>query len=249
MDAVQALGVEKLAPPEACAGLLVHLQSLANPDNVAGMARFGISPNATLGVSVTALRAIARPIMRARKTDGSWRHSVAAELWGSEIHEARILAVLLDDPALVTREQALAWASDSDSWDITDQLCMGLLDRTDFAYELVEEWSDASEEFVKRAAFSLMASLASHDKSAADERFLPMLLAIEREAGDPRNFVKKSVNWALRGIGKRSQALHGPALDTAGRLAGSEDRTARWIGRDATRELDGPAVRARLGLS
>lgn len=249
MDGVQASEIDKLEPPAACAELLKHLQSIANPDNVAGMVRFGISPNATLGVSVTTLRAIARPIMRARRSDGIWRHSVAAELWRSEIHEARILAVLLDDPALVTHDQALAWASDSDSWDITDQLCMNLLDRTDFAYELTQEWSNASDEFVKRAAFSLMASLASHDKSAADERFLPMLVAIERQAGDPRNFVKKSVNWALRGIGKRSQTLHGSALDTARRLAGSEDGAARWIGRGALRELDGAAVRARLGLS
>lgn len=208
LAAHQAFGIEKLAPLQACVGLLDNLQLLANPGNVAGMARFGISPNAALGVSMTTLRVIARPIMRARKPDGAWRHSVAAGLWRSEIHEARLLACLLDDPALVTREQALAWASDSDSWDITDQLCLNLLDRTDFAYELTLEWSNA-----------------------------------------PGEFVKKSVNWALRGIGKRSQALHGPALDAARRLTESRDRTARWIGRDAVRELDGTPVRKRLGLA
>jgi len=217
--------------------LIVHLRSLENPANVAGMARFGISSEGTLGISMTTLRPIARALLKTRRADGAWRHSVADGLWTSGLHEARILATLVEDPALVTPEQALAWASDSNSWDITDQLCMSLLDRTPFAYSLAKEWSAAEPEFVKRAAFSLMAALASHDKSADDARFLAFLPIIEGEAHDPRNFVKKAVNWALRGIGKRSDALRGPALESASRLADSADRTERWVGKDAFREL------------
>jgi len=230
--------------------LIAHLRSLANPENVAGMARFGISSEGTLGIPVTTLRPIARSLLKTRRTDGAWRHIVAGGLWMSGLHEARILATLVEDPALVTPEQALAWASDSDSWDITDQLCMSLLDRTPFAYSLAEEWSAAEPEFVKRAAFALMAALASHDRSDyAEERLVQFLDAIEREAHDPRNYVKKAVNWALRGIGKRSPRTHAAATECALRLAASTDRTERWVGKDAVRELQSTAVRQRLGLA
>jgi len=227
-----------LPAPAAVDELIAYLRSLENPGNVVGMARFGISSEGTLGISMTTLRPLARSLLKTRRTDGAWRHAVADGLWTSGLHEARILATLVEDPTLVTPEQALGWASDSDSWDITDQLCMSLLDRTPFAYSLTEEWSASEPEFVKRAAFSLMAALASHDKSAHDARFLPFLAIIEREAHDPRNFVKKAVNWALRGIGKRSDALRGPALESASRLAESADRTERWVGKDAVRELN-----------
>lgn len=233
-----------LSPDAAVTALIEQVRAVADPANVEGMARFGISSEGTLGVSMTTLRALARPVLRLRKKDGAWRHEVAEGLWAGGLHEPRILAILIEDPALVTREQALEWAADSDSWDITDQLCLSLLDRTPFAYELAEEWSHDEREFVKRAAFALIACLAWHDKSADDARFLPFLGVIEREADDPRNFVKKAVNWALRTIGKRSAALWAPALTTARTLAASEDRTARWIGNDARRELVAKGPRA-----
>lgn len=240
--------IAALEPARAANALLESLDAQADPANAAGMARFGISPNGLLGISMKTLRPMAKPLVRAHSTDGAWRHEVAHRLWESGVHEARILGILIEDPTLVTPEQARSWAMDSDSWDITDQLCLSLLDRTPFAYELAEEWSGEDHEFLKRAAFALMACLAWHDKAAPDERMLPFLSLVEREANDPRNFVKKAVNWALRTIGKRSTALHGPALATAGRLADSEDRTARWVGRDAVRELDSTPVRTRLGL-
>jgi 3-methyladenine DNA glycosylase AlkD len=236
------------APDPAAARLIEHLRSLGDPHNVEGMGRFGISTASTLGISMVTLRVIARPLVRARRADATWRHEVACALWESGIHEARILAALVEDPGSVTRAQALAWAAGSDSWDITDQLCLNLLWRTPFAYELACEWSAAEETFVKRAAFALIACLAWHDKEASDHAFLPFLDVIESEASDERNFVTKSVDWALRQIGKRSPALHGPALETATRLAERPDRAARRVGRVAARELESQKVRERLGL-
>ena len=235
---IDAVEIGTLPAPAAVDELITYLRSLEDPVNVAGMARFGISSEGTLGISMTTLRPLARSLLKTRRSDGSWRHTVANGLWTSGLHEARILATLVEDSTLVTPVQALLWASDSDSWDVTDQLCMNLLDRTPFAFSLAEEWSAAEREFVKRAAFSLMAALASHDKEASDGPFLGFLPIIEREAHDPRNFVKKAVNWALRGIGKRSDSLRGPALESASRLAESADHTERWVGKDAVRELD-----------
>lgn len=240
--------IAALPAAQAAERLLASLRSKADPTNVAGMARFGISPSGTLGVSMTTVRELARPALREHKKDVAWRHDVAAALWASGVHEARILAALVEEPSAVTREQAFAWASDSDSWDITDQLCMKLLDRTPFAYEIAVEWSSAEPEFVKRAAFALIAVLAWHDKYAPDERFLPFLDLIEREAHDPRNFVTKAIDWALRHIGKRSAALHAPALETAHRLALLDDRAARRVGRVSVRELESEKVLSRLGL-
>lgn len=234
--------------PDTCAALIARLRSLADPRNVEGMARFGISPVNALGVSVTTLRGIARESLRGRKDALDWRHDVADCLWESGVHEARLLATLLEAPARVTRTQALEWASDSDSWDITDGLCLNLLDKTSFAHGLPAEWASSEHEFVKRAAFALVAGLAWHDKAAPDDAFRPYLDLIRREAHDPRNFVKKAVNWALRHIGKRSAGLHPHALRLAEELAASDDRTERWVGRDAVRELTSEKVRARLGL-
>jgi 3-methyladenine DNA glycosylase AlkD len=238
-------GDERLASAE-CAALLERLRGLADPVNVEGMARFGISSEGTLGVSVTMVRGIAREALRGRTADGVWRHALAACLWDSGVHEARILATILDEPSLVTRDQAEAWAADSDSWDITDGLCLNLLDRSPLAFTLAEDWSSREEVFVKRAAFALMAGIASHHRELEDASLLGFLGIIEREAHDERNFVKKAVSWALRQIGKRSAALHGPALEVATRLSASENRTERWVGRGAARELESDAVRERL---
>lgn len=220
------------------AQILAELQAMANPANVAGMARYGINPAHTLGVSMPVVRSLAR---RTGKD-----HALAAELWASGIHEARILAALVDDPRQVSEAQMEAWVSDFDSWDVCDQVCGNLFDRTQFAYEKAAAWTARPEEFVKRAGFVLVTQLAVHDRKTPDEVFETFLPLIAREAGDRRNFVKKAVNWALRQIGKRSRRLNGPAVTLARELAGREDSGARWIGKDALRELTSAPVRARL---
>jgi len=209
--------------------LLSQLHSLANPANAAGMARFGINPDNTLGISVAELRKLAR---------GLHDHALAQQLWDTGIHEARILAALVDVPADVDEAQMERWVVDFDSWDVCDQVCFHLFDRTPYAVPKANAWSARPEEFVKRAGFALMASLAVHDKKAPDDLFLGFLPVIRREAGDRRNFVKKAVNWALRGIGKRNPALRQAAIDTA-RLIQQENNSsaARWVAADALREL------------
>lgn len=231
---------------DACNDLVARIRSLESPHDRDGMGRFGINVEHAYGVSVTTLRSIAREVLRERRKDYEWRHELAGCLWATGVHEAELLATIIDIPALVTRRQALAWASASESWDTTDLLVGNLLDKTEFAYDLAFEWSSAQETFLKRAGFVLMARLAVHDKKAVDEVFLPFLEPIRREAHDERNFVKKSINWALRQIGKRSAQLHGPALELARELSVSEDRTERWVGRDAARELRSDGVLQRV---
>ncbi len=219
--------------------VISRLKSLANPDNVAGMARYGINPEGTLGVSVPTLRGMAKEIGRDRE--------LALELWATGLHEARILAAYIDDPARVTKEQMESWVADFDSWDVCDQVCGNLFDRAPLAYEKAIEWSGRGEEFVKRAGFALMAWLPVHDKKAPDDEFLRFLPIIERGAGDERNFVKKAASWALRNIGKRSRRLNGAAIACASRICEQESKAARWIGADALRELQSEKVQKRLG--
>jgi 3-methyladenine DNA glycosylase AlkD len=221
-----------------CTEILARLRAQANPENVAGMARYGINPENTLGISIPVLRKLAKEAGR--------DHALAQELWASGLHEARILAAFVDDPRQVTPEQMDAWTQDFDSWDVCDQVCCNLFDRTPWAYEKAAAWSERSEEFVKRAGFALMAALAWHDKRAPDgalESFLPL---IRREAGDGRNYVKKAVNWALRMIGKRSRYLNALAVQTAQEIARSDSKAARWVAADALRELTSAAVQGRL---
>ena len=219
--------------------IVAELESQANPENIAGMARYGINSKNTLGVSIPRLRAMAKRI----GTD----HALALELWASGIHEARMLAGFIDDPAMVTETQIERWAKDFDSWDVCDQVCSNLFDRTPFAAAKAVEWSEREEEFVKRAGFVLMAALAVHDKKAPDGRFRGFLPLIAREAADERNFVKKAVNWALRQIGKRSRPLNAAAIASAKRIRKMDSRAARWIAADALRELESEAVQGRLG--
>jgi 3-methyladenine DNA glycosylase AlkD len=203
------------------------------------MARFGINPDRALGVRIPDLRRLAKQV----GTD----HSLALGLWKTRIHEARILASMIDDPASVTKRQMESWARDFDSWDLCDQCCGNLFDRTPFAYVKAVEWASRDEEFIKRAGFALMAWAAVHDKGADNRTFLEFLPVIELHAADDRNFVKKAVNWALRQIGKRNQRLNRAAATAARRLAKRHDsRAARWIGTDALRELTSESVRSRL---
>jgi len=233
----------------AAAEILERLRGLANPANVAGMARYGISTSGTLGVSMPVLRGIAKQHRPLRRQDPDYLHALAGALWASEVHEARILAALVDVPALVTAAQADAWVAEIDSWDVCDQLS-GLFAATGFAYAKAVEWAGAEATFVKRSGFVLMCALAVHDKLATEDRILAFLPVIERSSLDERNFVKKAVNWALRQIGKRSASCHPAAVASAERIlaAHPDSKAARWIARDALRELRSAAVLTRLGL-
>jgi 3-methyladenine DNA glycosylase AlkD len=226
--------------------LLERLSAAANADNVRGMARFGISPVGTLGISMPVLRGMAKALRPAAKRDPDGVHALAQRLWDSDVHEARILAALVDVPALVTREQADAWVADIDSWDVCDQLCGALLGATPFAWAASEEWAADEREFVRRAGFVLMAVLAVRDKNGPNDPFLHFLTIVERGATDERNFVKKAVNWALRQIGKRNRELNAAAVEVAASLRDSGSRAARWVASDALRELTSDKVRARL---
>jgi len=217
---------------------LAQLKSLADPKAVEGMSRYGISSEGTLGVSIPNIRKIAK--------DAGVDHDLAAKLWLTGIHEARLLAAFVDDPALVTVEQMDSWAADFDSWDVCDQCCCDLFYRSELAWQQAIEWSSREEEFVKRAAFALMAGLAWHDKTAPDGRLKKFLPIIKRESGDERNYVKKAVNWALRNIGKRNLNLNQAAIKTAREIEKKDTKPARWIARDALRELTSDAVQKRL---
>jgi len=209
--------------------IIKKLYSLANPKNVEGMARFGINSKNTLGISVAVLRKIAKEIGK--------NHELALELWKTGIHEARMLAAHIDDWRLVTKKQMNDWVKDFDSWDICDNACLHLFDRTPWAYEKAKGWSSRGEEFVKRAGFALMAVLAVHDKKRSDNDFIKFFSLIKKGATDERNFVKKAVNWALRQIGKRNAALRKRAIKLAEEILKIESPSARWIARDALREL------------
>lgn len=203
-----------------------------------GMARYGLPSEHAVGVSVGALKQHAKRLGRS--------HDLALALWASGIYEARLLAAFVDDPALVTPAQMDRWCRDFDNWGVVDTVCFALFDRTPHAWRKVGQWSRRRDEFGKRAAFALLASLAGHDRSAGDGDFLRTLPLIEAAATDHRNFVKKGVSWALRSIGGRSAGLHAAALELSRRLAASPDATARWLGKEASRDLERPVVARRL---
>lgn len=212
----------------AAAEIIAGLRALRDERNIAGQQRFGISTRAEqLGISAPALRSIAR----AHRRD----HALALELWASGIHDARGLATIVEDPKQVTRRQMEIWVRESDNWAITDALAF-VFDRTAYAEEKAHAWSSRKAEFVKRAAFSLMAGMAVHRKELPDDVFLRFLPVIARESTDERNFVRKAVNWALRQIGKRNSRLLRAAIAEAKRIQRIDSRSARWIAADALRE-------------
>ena len=202
------------------------------------MARYGIRSAKVCGVGMPTLRAMAQAI----GTD----HALATALWRTGVLDARVVAGLVADPARVTRAQMERWAGDFDSWAACDGICCNLFDRSRFAVEMASAWTARPQEYVKRAGFVLMAALAVHDQALPDALFLGFLDLVEREAEDPRNFVKKGVNWALRQIGKRNTALHAAAGRTSRRLASRPAAAARWIGHDALRELTRPTTLGRI---
>mgnify|MGYP000877018787 CR=1 FL=1 len=226
-----------LSPQSTAAEVVAHLRTLASEENRQGMQRYGIKIDRALGISHGIQRDIARRIKR--------NHERAFELWNTGITEAQFIASVTADPERFTVDDARRWAADFDSWDIVDGVSDLFVD-TDHWRELIEEFAEDEREFVRRTAFAMLCWATVHRKKEPDSTFEGYLPLIERHATDPRNFVKKAVNWALRTIGKRSLALHAPALALAEKLAMSSDKTARWIGKDAVRELTADKTIARL---
>ena len=221
--------------------IIDKLKTYKNPKNVEGMARFGINPKNTLGVSIYILRPLAKEIQKNSSYAKSPEdlHQLAIQLWDSKIHEARILAGFIDIPAMITDAQMDEWVADFDSWDVCDQVISNLFDKSPFAYKKAYEWSKRIPEFEKRAGFAMMAALAVHDKKAPDGKLMKFFPVIIRESTDERNFVKKAVNWALRQIGKRNTNLREKSIKVAEDIIKNypNSRSAQWIGKDAIREL------------
>ena len=230
--------------------VMAELVLLGSPEHLASSARFRINTVNALGVTMPQLRKLAKSLGREQE--------LALELWGSGVHEARILATLVAEPGLMTVELADAWVKAFDSWDVCDQACSNLFRHCPWAYERALVWAgfdsakptvlEERSEFVRRAGFVMMAVLALHDKQVSDERFERFWPVIELGAGDGRNFVKKAVNWALRQLGKRNGAMNGRAVALAEVLSERESKAARWVGTNALRELQCEAVVLRLGL-
>jgi len=218
--------------------VIQKLQATARHDQLAGMARYGMTAEQRLGVAVPDMRQLAKELGK--------DHRLALELWATGIQEARIVAAMVAEPAELTEEQMEAWVKDINSWDVCDQVCMNLFEKTPLAWQKIADWSQREEEFVKRTAFALLACLAWHDKAAADEQFRQLFPVLKRGATDERNFVKKAVNWALRNIGKRNVALNQAAIEVAKEIQQMASPAARWIAADALKELESPAVQARL---
>ena len=221
--------------------VIAELRSLGHPEAAAGMAAYGIKSDRALGVSIPKLQELARKI--------GTHHKLAGQLWSSAIHEARILACMIEDPQQLTESQLERWIKDVDSWDLCDQCCNRLIGKTALGRPKAIAWSQRPEEFVKRAGFVLMAVLAVHDKAASDRQFEPFFKRIKKEATDDRHFVKKAVNWALRQIGKRNLALNRKAIKVAEDIRRLDSRAARWVANDALRELRNEKIQRRLAQS
>ncbi|MBB4187562.1 DNA alkylation repair protein [Sinorhizobium terangae] len=228
-----------LSPASTVGEVIEHMRALGWKENVAGMARFGIVTQTALGLSNVELRRIARQV----KVD----HARAMALWQSNIREARLLAAFSASPSELTLDEAREWAGDCNSWELADTVA-DLFVAARFERTLIPEFAADEREFVRRIAFAMIATAAVHLKKEPDSLLVAWLPLIEAHAADERNFVKKAVNWALRQIGKRSAACYGPALALAQKLADSDRRSARWIGKDALRELQSDPVRIRLGI-
>lgn len=221
--------------------IIKELESQSNPEDVAGMAKYGIKTTHAYGVRMPELTRIA-------KVTGK-DHELAEKLWQHAYTETRILACLLDDPKLVSEEQMERWALEFNSWDVCDQCCMKLFRKTPYAYNKINQWSMREEEFVKRAAFTLIATLAVHDKKVDDAQFEQLFPIIIRESTDDRNYVKKAVNWALRQIGKRNLNLNKKAIDVSINISEIDSKSAKWIAKDALKELKSEKIRERLSNS
>ncbi len=238
MTTVTAEGSAANTATKSAAELLQRLEDLGRAEQRQGMARFGIDTDRALGVAMPDIRSLAKGYKR--------QQALAEALWASGIHEARILATIVGAPKDITADTVDRWVTDIQSWDLCDQFCMNLVHKTPYAWDKIAEWSEDDRPFVRRAGFALIAVKAVHDKSAGDEDFIQCIQRIERFANDDRNFVKKAINWALRQIGKRNIALNQMAVDCAERLVHRTEKSAKWIGRDALRELTSDKIVSRL---
>lgn len=219
-------------------GILKKLRKKSRPDQLEGMARYGMSTEGRLGVKVPELRKVAKEVGK--------DHALALELWKTGIPEARIVAALVGEPEKLTEVQMEDWVEDFNSWDVCDQVCMNLFDKSPLAIKKIHDWSKREEEFVKRAAYALIACVAWHDKEAGDEMFIRLFPVIKQGATDERNFVKKSVNWALRHIGKRNIHLNKAAIQVAEEIKEMDSKAARWVAADALRELKSENIQRRF---
>jgi len=218
--------------------VLERLKKKARPDQLEGMARYGMTVEKRLGISIPELRTLAKEIGK--------DHRLALKLWKTGIDEARILASMIGDYQKLTEVQMEDWVKDINSWDVCDQVCMNLFEKSPLAWKKIRDWSGREEEFVKRTAFSLIACLAWHDKKTEDEKFIALFPVIREGATDERNFVKKAVNWALRNIGKRNRNLNKETIEVAKEIQRLDSKAARWIAADAIKELESEAVQKRL---
>ncbi len=219
--------------------IVERLQSNANPKNVEGMQRYGIRGEHMLGVSLYEIREMAK---------GIHDHELALELWKTGIHEAQLMASIVDIPAETTRVQLEDWVKDFDSWDVCDQVCTNLVDVSPHAIDCINDWAKRDEEYVRRAAFATLAGLAVHNKTLKDDEFEQFFELITRYCKDERNFVRKAVNWALRNIGKRNINLCKRAMEVAKQIDQIEDKTAHWIAKDALRELNVKLEKMKTGM-
>ncbi|MDD6286137.1 DNA alkylation repair protein [Methanosphaera sp.] len=218
--------------------VLEILEKEGNPDDVKGMARFGINPDKAYGIRVPVLRKIAKTIGK--------DHELAIELWNYGYHDTKLLATMIDDPTKVTSEQINKWAYSFETWDQCDQACSNLFRKTRYAYPKIHEFYDKEEEFVKRTAYSLIATLAVHDKKACDDVFINLFPIIISGSSDERNFVKKAVNWSLRQIGKRNKILNQKSILLAEEILKLDTISGNWIAHDALRELKSEKVQKKF---
>ena len=215
-----------------------RLKSLSSKSGQLNIERFGLSGKEMLGVTVTDLRTIAKEV--------GPQHDIATQLWDTGVHEAKILATMLEDIRYVTDEQADQWLKQMDSWDLVDETCLNLFSKMPNPFRRARAWAEREKEFEKRAGFSLVACLAAFGKDQADQEFIDFLSQIKKASTDERNFVKKSVNWALRQIGKRNKKLHAKALATAKEIGEIDSPAAKWISSNAVKELERPDIIARI---
>lgn len=214
--------------------VVAQLKKYSKPRDREGMVRFGINPKYALGVRIPVLRNLAKKIGK--------NHRLAKGLWATKIHEARILAGIIEEREKVDEKQMGRWVKEFNSWDLCDQCCMNLFDKLPFAWSKAIEWAKREEEFVRRAGFALMACLAVHDKGAKNKDFVNFFPLIKKYSTDERNFVKKAVNWALRQLGKRNQFLEEAAIKTAKEIQKIDSKSAKWIAADAIKELSNVGI-------
>jgi 3-methyladenine DNA glycosylase AlkD len=218
--------------------IIKELKKLSNPQDKKGMKRFGINPEKALGIRIWKLRKLAKKISK--------NHQIATELWDTDIHEARLLATMIDEPEEVTEKQMDEWVSDFNSWDICDQCCSNLFDKTQFLHKKILEWSKDQREFVRRAGFVLISTSSIHRKNWEDKEFERYFPLIEKYSDDERNFVKKAVNWAIRQVGKRNKKLNKKCIALSKKIQKKDSKAAKWIASDAIRELQSEKIQKRL---